>query len=404
MRLLLCLLFMGLITTINAQPYRFDNKLFTNIFPEDLCRTLENNPNYLIIDVRSPGEFADTTGFDASNIGRLKGAINIPVNELGTRWKEIASHKDKPVFLYCSHSQRSRRASRLLSDSGFVKVFNINGGMSRLLAEKDSKGNCLGQVYTSALPFKWITARVVMEQTGSKNPYFIIDVRSDSAYDGKSTSESINHLGKIKGALHIPETELGSSLSKIPKDKPLLLIDAQGDDVARSAKLLIEAGYSQVYALYGGLEDWIEAEILFPTRSVINHQSNSPFKIIGPDQVIALMADERTLILDIRSQEVYENRSPNAWENIGRLKRSVNVPAKDWEDGKLLSDRKTPILIYSMSSDDVVFKTAQKIRSLGFKNIHILQGGLWQLRRNANNLKGRDGWNDLVVEVPEANK
>lgn len=404
MRLILCLLLMGLMTNTKAQPYRFDNKLFTNIFPEDLCRTLDNNPGYLIIDVRSPGEYADTTGFDGANIGRLKGAVNIPVNELGARWKEISSHKDQPVFLLCSHSQRSRRASRLLSDSGFTKVFNINGGMSRLLAEKDNKNGCLASLYTTSMPFTWITARAVMEQTRNNNPYFILDVRSDSLYKGLSTHESLNHLGKFKGVMHIPEEELKASLAKIPRNKPVLLVDAQGDDVARAARILKEAGYEQVFALYGGLEDWIEAEILFPAASVIRHQSNSPFKIIGPDEVIALMADERALVLDIRTQEAYENRSTNSWENIGRLKRSVNVPAKDWEDGRLMSDKKTPILIYSINSDDTVFETARKIRKLGFKNISILQGGLWQLRRNANNLKGKDGWNELVVEVPETNK
>ena len=32
-------------------------------FPEDLCKTLQANPGYVLLDVRSQGEFDDTLGF-----------------------------------------------------------------------------------------------------------------------------------------------------------------------------------------------------------------------------------------------------------------------------------------------------------------------------------------------------
>ncbi|MBL7751102.1 MAG: rhodanese-like domain-containing protein [Chitinophagaceae bacterium] len=403
MRLLICLLFMGMLATAAAQPYRFDNKLFTNIFPEDLCDAFTKNPGYVIIDVRSPGEYADTSGFDGANIGRLKGALNIPVGELPKRWKELDAYKDKAVFLYCSHSQRSRRASKFLSDSGFSRVFNINGGMSRILSEKNKKEYCLNDIYTSGLPYRWLTAKTVMENSIEKNPFFIIDTRSDSAYRGIASAEALNHLGKIKGATHIPADQIMGSLKKIPQDKPLLLIDAFGEDVTKTARLLVEQGYTEVNVLYGGLEDWIEAALFYSIPTVIRHQSNSPFKMAGPEQAVALINDDNSLIIDIRKTEVFENKSPDSWENIGHLKKAVNVPAKQWEDGHLMADKKKPILIYSISMNDEVFKTALLIRKLGFKNIYILHGGLWGFRRNANNLKGKMNWNDLVVDVPEAN-
>ena len=120
-----------LCSTINAQ-YQFDNVKFKTVYIEDLCQTLKENPGFLLLDVRSTGEFHDTSTSINYNIGHLNNAINIDVRELPVRLKELYAYKNKPVFIYCSHSQRSRRASALLADSGFTKVYNINGGLTNL--------------------------------------------------------------------------------------------------------------------------------------------------------------------------------------------------------------------------------------------------------------------------------
>jgi rhodanese-related sulfurtransferase len=128
-RQLLPAIFLLLAMTAKAQ-YKNDNVLYKTVDWTNLCNTLQNNKGYLLLDVRSAGEYADTSSYVQLNIGHLKGALNINVRELGKRLAEIDSYKNKPVFVYCSHSQRSRRAGKLLSDSGFTNVFNINAGMT----------------------------------------------------------------------------------------------------------------------------------------------------------------------------------------------------------------------------------------------------------------------------------
>src|SRR5512138_1533322 len=96
---------------LHAQ-FKADNVRYTTVFPEDLCKTLLANKGYLLLDVRSPGEFDDTSSSSGLNIGHLTNATNINITQLAQRWREIASYKNQPVFIYCSHSQRSRRASR----------------------------------------------------------------------------------------------------------------------------------------------------------------------------------------------------------------------------------------------------------------------------------------------------
>src|SRR5437868_2470623 len=87
----------------NAQ-YKNDNVLFKTVYTQDLCDQLSKNPGYLFLDVRSKGEYEDTSMM-GMNIGRFKGAKNINVRELGGRIGELSAYKDVPIFVYCSHSQ-----------------------------------------------------------------------------------------------------------------------------------------------------------------------------------------------------------------------------------------------------------------------------------------------------------
>jgi rhodanese-related sulfurtransferase len=43
---------------------------------------------------------------------------------------ELAKYKNKEIIVYCSHSHRSPGASYMLSQNGFKKVTNMQGGMS----------------------------------------------------------------------------------------------------------------------------------------------------------------------------------------------------------------------------------------------------------------------------------
>jgi phage shock protein E len=74
-----------------------------------------------LLDVRTPAEFAG---------GHLKGAVNIPVQELAGRLGEL--DKSETVLVYCASGGRSASAARLLGSAGFGKVHDL-GGMSRMV-------------------------------------------------------------------------------------------------------------------------------------------------------------------------------------------------------------------------------------------------------------------------------
>lgn len=102
---------------------------FKSIDPETICAYLKSHPKTLLLDVRTKPEFE---GKADPNFGTLKNAINIPIQELKNRISELNTYKKQEILVYCSHSHRSPQASYLLTQNGFGKIVNLNGGMSKV--------------------------------------------------------------------------------------------------------------------------------------------------------------------------------------------------------------------------------------------------------------------------------
>lgn len=75
----------------------------------------------LVIDVRSPGEFAS---------GHLRNAINIPLPEIETAVPRRVKDKSKVLLLHCQSGMRSGVASKKLKRLGYANTYNL-GSYSR---------------------------------------------------------------------------------------------------------------------------------------------------------------------------------------------------------------------------------------------------------------------------------
>ncbi len=73
----------------------------------------------VILDVRTPGEFQS---------GHLRGAVNIPLDQLGSRLLKLKN--DKPIITCCASGARSASAKALLQSNGFTDVYNGGGWLS----------------------------------------------------------------------------------------------------------------------------------------------------------------------------------------------------------------------------------------------------------------------------------
>jgi peroxiredoxin family protein/rhodanese-related sulfurtransferase/TusA-related sulfurtransferase len=76
-----------------------------------------------LVDVRTVEEF---------ELGTIPGAINIPLDDLRGRIREIP--KDKPVYLFCGVGLRGYLASNILKANGYSDVRNLIGGIRTYLS------------------------------------------------------------------------------------------------------------------------------------------------------------------------------------------------------------------------------------------------------------------------------
>ncbi|WP_080240959.1 rhodanese-like domain-containing protein [Spirosoma rigui] len=84
--------------------------LLQSLFGRSVPGVLDNviAEGAVIIDVRSPGEFAS---------GHAKGAVNIPLDQLQAKLATINGYR-KPLILCCASGMRSARAKSFLAGLG----------------------------------------------------------------------------------------------------------------------------------------------------------------------------------------------------------------------------------------------------------------------------------------------
>jgi thioredoxin 1 len=88
--------------------------------PTDFSKQLAEAKEAIVLDVRTPGEFAG---------GALANARNVDWN--GDNFdKEVAGlDKSKPLFVYCLSGGRSSSAAASLRKAGFARVVELDGGI-----------------------------------------------------------------------------------------------------------------------------------------------------------------------------------------------------------------------------------------------------------------------------------
>jgi rhodanese-related sulfurtransferase len=87
--------------------------------PADLVAELAGRAGPVLLDVRTPGEFAS---------GHITGAVNVPVTSLSGRLPSLGLPPGRPVVAICLSAHRSPPAVRLLRRAG-VNARQLAGGM-----------------------------------------------------------------------------------------------------------------------------------------------------------------------------------------------------------------------------------------------------------------------------------
>ena len=86
-----------------------------------LIQVNQQNPDFFIIDVRTPEEFA--TGY-------LENAVNIDYNSAAFSDEIKTLDKNRTYLIYCRSGARSGQALGLMAVLQFAEVCNISGGIT----------------------------------------------------------------------------------------------------------------------------------------------------------------------------------------------------------------------------------------------------------------------------------
>jgi UPF0176 protein len=126
------------IVTLGAGPLVPD--LHNHLSPEEWKRTLEEEPDVVVLDVRNRYE---------SIAGKFENAIACDIEhfrELPAYVDRLAEFKDRKVLMYCTGGIRCEKASALFRSKGFTNVFQLHGGIAKY-QEQFGNDHWLGECF-----------------------------------------------------------------------------------------------------------------------------------------------------------------------------------------------------------------------------------------------------------------
>ncbi len=88
---------------------------------KDLASMVQDSKNLLLVDVRSQEIFEE---------GHIPQSINIPMEELGDRKKELPEDRDAPIVMVCGIGKFSKNTVLYLKSMGYRNVRSMKGGIN----------------------------------------------------------------------------------------------------------------------------------------------------------------------------------------------------------------------------------------------------------------------------------
>ena len=95
-----------------------EENIYRQINMDEAITMMEKESGYIILDVRTPEEFADK---------HIPGAVNIPNETIGTTEILELPNKDQLILVYCRSGNRSKQASEKLAALGYTNIVEFGG-------------------------------------------------------------------------------------------------------------------------------------------------------------------------------------------------------------------------------------------------------------------------------------
>jgi len=117
-------------TKTNTIKSEIQIQIIKNITPEGayiLIQENKDNPNFVILDVRTPEEFLGEHIENAVNLDYYSDTFRNDLDKLD---------KNKTYLLYCRSGSRSENASNIMEELDFREFYNMLGGIIKWKSER----------------------------------------------------------------------------------------------------------------------------------------------------------------------------------------------------------------------------------------------------------------------------
>lgn len=91
---------------------------YRQVSAQDAIELMSSESSYVLLDVRTPQEYAQQ---------HIPGAINIPNETIGTAPPDALTDREQLILVYCRSGNRSKQAADKLAALGYTNVVEFGG-------------------------------------------------------------------------------------------------------------------------------------------------------------------------------------------------------------------------------------------------------------------------------------
>ncbi|MBQ6992066.1 MAG: rhodanese-like domain-containing protein [Clostridia bacterium] len=117
--LILIVIIGGIFLMFNKGDNKTENEVeIKYVSMDDIIQIMNENTNYIILDVRTIEEY---------NEGHIPNAICIPNESIGSDIIEKLPNKEQLILIYCRSGNRSKQAAEKLKKLGYTNLIEFGG-------------------------------------------------------------------------------------------------------------------------------------------------------------------------------------------------------------------------------------------------------------------------------------
>ena len=117
--IILTLIIIGVVCIMNRKKRNIENEvIIKHVSMNDIVQIMEENENYIILEVRTQAEY---------NQGHIPNAICIPNETIDENVVNKLPDKNQMILVYCRSGNRSKQAAEKLKKLGYTNLIEFGG-------------------------------------------------------------------------------------------------------------------------------------------------------------------------------------------------------------------------------------------------------------------------------------